>query len=206
MSKRYIVLAILLIGIAYGLTQLPDKPTRLGLSPKEFLVQITDPSRFLSTDLIAKRIIEQDPSLFLIDVRSPEEFEEYSIDGAVNIPLDYLLDEDWAGYLNQDAMDIVFYSNSDIYSDQAWALSVQYGYSGLYIMKGGLNEWFRTIMLPTPPNELSPVVDFDLYSFRKGASQYFGGTPSGNQMEVETVKKKQVVVRKKKKKAAEGGC
>lgn len=205
MSKRYIVLAILLIGLAFGLTQLPEKPVRMALSPEELLTEINNPSRYLSTDLIARRIIEQDPSLFLIDVRTPEEYEEYSIEGSFNIPLDNLLNVEWIDYLDQEGMDVVFYSNSDIYSDQAWTLSIQFGFSNLYVLKGGVNEWFKTIMLPNPPDELGTVVDFNTYSFRKGASQYFGGTPSETQSDV-PVKKKQVVVRKKVKKAAEGGC
>jgi len=205
MSKRYIVLAILLIAMGFGLTQLPEKQERGALTPEQLLIEIYDPARFLSTDLVAKRMIERDPGLFLVDVRTADEFEEYALQGSVNIPLGELLNEAWVDYLDQDAMDIVFYSNSDIYADQAWALAIQKGYKNLYIMKGGMNEWFRTIMQPEPPLETEPEVEFEKYSFRKGASQYFGGTPNAVSSDA-PVKKKQVVVRKKKKKEAEGGC
>jgi len=205
MSKRYIVLAFLLLGMAFGLTQLPDKPARPALSPEELLIEIFDPARYLSTDLIAKRMIERDPGLFLVDVRTADEYEEYALPGSVNIPLGELLNEAWVDYLDQDAMDIVFYSNSDIYADQAWTLAVQKGYKNLYVLKGGVNIWFRTIMQPEPPLDTDPYSDFEKYSFRKGASQYFGGTPNEVSSDV-PVKKKQVVVRKKKKKEAEGGC
>ena len=205
MSKRYIVLAILLMGLAFGLTQLPDKPARPAITPENLLIKIYDPSRFLSTDLVAKRMIDRDPGLFLVDVRTADQYDEYSLQGSVNIPLDELLNAAWVDYLDQDAMDIVFYSNSDIYADQAWALAVQKGYKNLYIMKGGVNEWFRTIMQPEPPLETDPEVDFEKFSFRKGASQYFGGTPNEVSSDA-PVKKKKVVVHKKKKKEAEGGC
>jgi len=205
MSKRYIVLAILLMGLAFGLTQLPEKPARPAITPENLLIEINDPSRFLSTDLIAKRMIERDPGLFLVDVRTPEQYEEYALPGSVNIPLDELLNAAWVDYLDQDAMDIVFYSNADVYADQAWAFSIQQGYNNLYIMRGGVNEWFRTIMQPEAPLDTDPTVDFEKYSFRKGASQYFGGTPNEVSSDA-PVKKKQVVVRKKKKKEAEGGC
>ena len=205
MSKRYIVLTILLIGLAFGLTQLPEKPARPALTPEKFLIEINDQARFLSTDLIAKRMIERDPGLFLVDVRTPDQFEEYALPGSVNIPLEELLNAAWVDYLDQDAMDIVFYSNGDIYADQAWAFSVQKGYKNLYIMKGGVNEWFRTIMQPTYPLETASTVEFAKYSFRKGASLYFGGTPSEASSDA-PVKKKEVIVRKKKKKEAEGGC
>ena len=193
------------MGLGFGLTLLPEKAPKVKLAPDDFLIEIYDQSRFLSTDLIAKRLIDGDPGLFLVDIRGMYDYEEYSLPGAVNIPMDELLNADWKDYLNQDGMDIVFYSNSDIYADQAWALSVQEGYNNLYVMKGGLNEWFRTIMKPTKPLDTSPSVDFDKYSFRKGASLYFGGTPRQSSTDV-APKKKTVVVRKKKKKVAEGGC
>jgi rhodanese-related sulfurtransferase len=205
MSKRYIILAILLIGLAFVLTRLPEKPKRQALSPEQFLIEINDPARYLSTDLVAKRMIERDPGLFLIDVRTADQHEEYTLPGSVNIPLDEILNAAWVDYLDQDAVDIVFYSNADIYADQAWALSIQKGYNNLYVMKGGVNEWFKTIMQPVYPLETSPSEDFTKYSFRKGASQYFGGTPSEASSEA-PIKKKEVTIHKKKKKEAEGGC
>ena len=170
MSKRYIFLAIILLGAAFVLMIIPSKEKSNQVEPEQFLVEVNDHARFLDTDLIAKRIIDADPSLFLIDVRSLYEYEEYALPGAVNIPVEELLLSQWEDYFEQDAMDVVFYSNSDVYADQAWVLSAQLGYDKLYVMKGGLNKWFKTIMMPEMPSEGSPSEDFDLYSFRKGAS------------------------------------
>jgi rhodanese-related sulfurtransferase len=207
MSKRYIFLAIVLLGSAFGLTMLPEKTEPNAVTPEEFLIKIYDQSRFLSTDLIAKRIIERDPGLFIIDVRTPDQFEEYSIPGSVNIPLDLILKSEWSDYLNQEGMDFIFVSNGDVYAEQAWALAVQKGYTNLYVMKGGMNEWFRNIMLPVEPSETEDSQAFVTYQFRKGASQFFGGTPGVvAPAEQSVTPKKQVIVRKKKKKEAEGGC
>lgn len=215
MSKRYIFLAIILLGAAFVLMIIPPKEKGNQVDPHSFLVKINDQARFLDTDLIAKRIIDADPSLFLIDVRSIYEFEEYALPGAVNIPVEELLLKQWEDYFKQDAMDVVFYSNSDVYADQAWVLCAQLGYDNLYVMKGGLNKWFKTIMLPEMPLEGAPSEYFDLYSFRKGASLYFGGSVPDVPIAVEKsagestsapAPKKKVVVKKKVKKQAEGGC
>jgi rhodanese-related sulfurtransferase len=215
MSKRYIVLAIILIGAAFILMILPTKKKSKQIEPELLLLEINDPARYLDADLIAKRIIELDPSLFLIDVRSLYEYEEYAIPGAVNIPLEELLQSQWTDYLAQESKDIVFYSNSDIYSDQAWVLAKEKGYKNLYVLKGGLNQWFKTVMMPVEPLEGAPSEDFDLYDFRRGASFYFGGSVPDIPVAVEKAAgesnaaqapKKQVVVKKKVKKAAEGGC
>jgi rhodanese-related sulfurtransferase len=215
MSKRYIILAIILLGAAFLLIILPSKQKSNQIDPSLLLLEINDPARYLDADHVAERIIELDPSLFLIDVRSIYDFEEYAIPGAVNIPLEEIMDKQWADYLAQDSKDIVFYSNSDIYADQAWVLSKEKGYKNLYVLKGGLNDWFKTIMLPIEPEEGAPSEAFDLYSFRKGASFYFGGSVPEIPVAVESISventpdpaaKKKVEVVKKVKKAAEGGC
>jgi rhodanese-related sulfurtransferase len=204
MSKRYIVLSILLIGAAFGLTLLPEKGPRVEIKPEEMLLKVNDQSRFLSTHFVAKRLIERDPSLFVIDVRMAYESEVYNIPGSFNIPIEEIMSEDWEAYIDQEGMDVVFYSTGDVFANQAWMLGTQKGYKNLYVMEGGLNEWFRTIIKPIPPDETAPSEAFDLYSFERAASIYFGGTSAGGA--TAPVSKKKVTVRKKEKKAAEGGC
>jgi rhodanese-related sulfurtransferase len=204
MSKRYIFLAFVLLASAFGLTRLPETPDRNQIPAGELLLKINDPAKYQTTHQIAKRLIERDPSLFLIDVRTAEQFEEYNIPGSFNIPLEEIMAPDWADYINQEDMDIVFYSNADVYADQAWMLHAQQGVKNLYVMKGGVNEWFSTIIQPSPPPETAPSEAFDLYAFERAACIYFGGASAG--VASAPPPKKAVTVRRKEKKAAEGGC
>ncbi len=204
MSVRYIIVAALLLGTSFGLVLLPDKGARIPLKPEETLYEINNQARFLSPHFVARHIIEDDPGLFLVDVRSEMEFAEYNIPGSVNIPLTDLLNSKWEPYLDQEGMKIVFYSNGDLYADQAWMLGTLKGYTNLYIMEGGLNDWFNIIIQPKLPPETASIEAFERYSFAKAASIYFGGTPSG--ATAIPVAKKKVTVRRKEKKAAEGGC
>jgi rhodanese-related sulfurtransferase len=209
MQKRYIILAILLFVVAFGLVFLPGIQEKEQIPADVFLKKINDPSRFVTTDMVAKRIINQDPGLLLIDVRATGDFESYSLSGAINIPLADILIEDWQGYLDQDVQDVVFYSNDDILAGKAWTLCVQLDYKNLYVMKGGLNEWFATIMQPEMPEETDPSEAFDLYAFRKGARIYFGGNQTAVSEESngeKEIKNKTIPIRKKVKKEAEGGC
>ena len=204
MSKRYIFLAFVLLASAFGLTRLQDKPDSNQIPANELLLEINDPAKYQSTHQIAKRLIERDPSLFLIDIRTAEQFEEYNIPGSFNIPLEEIMAPEWIDYVDQDAIDVVFYSNADVYADQAWMLYTQQGVQNLYVMKGGVNEWFNTIIQPTPPLETAPTEAFDLYAFERAACIYFGGASAG--VASAPAPKKAVTVRKKEKKAAEGGC
>jgi rhodanese-related sulfurtransferase len=171
--------------------------------------------RYISTDELADRIISQDPTLLLIDVRDEKSYEKYSLTNAINIPLEKILDEDSEPYLNQDAYDVILYSNDNFYADQAWILCTRLDYKNLYVLKGGVTEWYNTIINPEKPSEDMASNQFELYSFRKAASMYFGVSYpedfKNNSASIENARNlnaapKKIIVRKKKKKAAEGGC
>lgn len=204
MNVRYIFFAALLLVLGAGLFLLPEKTNTYEMAPEKLHAELFDQTRYVSTDEIAERIINQDPSLFLIDVRMSDYYLEFSLPGAANIPLEELLSPDWEDYLAQEFMDIVFYSNGDIYAEQAWVLANRMGYENLYIMKGGLNCWFETIIKPLRPDQTASNTEFDLYEFRKGASQYFTGGEllSSDEGTIEPI----IVSRKKKSSVVEGGC
>lgn len=203
MNIRYIFFAILLLALGAGLFFLPDPKADYETQAENILSELKDQTRFVSTDEVAERIINQDPSLFLIDVRMVDYYEEFSLPGAANIPLEEILNPDWVDYLEQDGVDLVFYSNGDIYAEQAWMLAKRMGYKNLYVMKGGLNHWFETIIQPKRPAATASSTEFDLYEFRKGARQYF----SGGSLNIEDVEAESLTfTRKKKETVIEGGC
>lgn len=205
MSKRYVILALILIALAAGLSILPERPQGGKIMPEELLMKINDPARYLTTDQIAHRLINQDPSFILVDVRPENEYEEFALPNSVNVPLDRLLEEDNRYLIDQYGISAVFYSNSDIDADRAWIIFTRLGIENIYVMKGGVNEWFKTIIEPQEPAETDPTEAFDLYSQRIAASRYFTG--GGMPVVKENTKKESILVRpKKKKNVAEGGC
>ena len=114
--KRYYVITGVLFLLGLLLLLLPHRENKKELSPEELLLSISTEDRFYSPEDVARLIISGDPSIQLIDVRSPEEFASYSLPGAINIPLENLLDKDeggdylWEGYLNQEVKTNIFYS------------------------------------------------------------------------------------------------
>ncbi|MFD1294468.1 rhodanese-like domain-containing protein [Lutibacter holmesii] len=210
-SKRYLFLATLLIILAGGLVLLPKYQKHEGIKPELLLSNAISPERYISTDELADRIINQDPSILLIDVRDSISYLKNTIPNAVNIPLKDILKEDYEGYLNQDEYDVILFSNDNFYADEAWIICNRLDYQNLRVLKGGINRWFNTIINPTKPTENMAAINFELYSTRKAASMYFGvAYPEQAKKQAAPVKvtpKKTVVpVKKKKKMPAEGGC
>jgi len=204
MNKAYIVLAALLILLGAGLVILPERDHPEEASPRDLLGELREPSRFVTTDEVARMIIEQDPTLLLVDVRDMYDYLDYSLPGAHNIQLQEILLYDWIDSLAYPRSKIVLFSNGDILADQAWILLKRENHKNIHVMKGGLNRWFETIITPEPPAEVAGNEEIDLYQFRKGASIYFTGGAAPVEEEVSA---EPVVVRKRTKSSAvEGGC
>ena len=196
---------------------LPKFEKQEGIDPEKLLADAISPERYISTDVLADRMINQDPTLLLIDLRPSEDYNKYALPNAINIPIENIFSKDYEGYLNQVEYDVVLYSNDNFKADQAWILCNRLGYENLHVLKGGVNTWFNTIINPKKPTENMASNEFDLYSFRKAASMYFGvAYPKKvskkpiavkKASEVKTTTPKKVIPKKKKKKMpVEGGC
>ena len=215
LSFRYVILAFVFIILAGGLVLLPKFEKQEGIQPEKLLADAISPERYISTDELADRIINQDPSLLLIDIRSNEDYSKYTLPNAINIPIENMLNEEFEGYFNQDEYDVVLFSNDHFKADQAWLITKRLDYKNIHVLKGGINEWYSTIINPEKPTEVMASKAFELYSFRKAASMYFGVAYPQKVVEQKVIVRskpkaappKVVVPKKKKKKMpVEGGC
>jgi rhodanese-related sulfurtransferase len=177
----------------------------LQLTAEELLAELALNTHEISVDQMADVMINKDPAYQLIDLRSPEAFEEYHLPGAMNIPFDSLFNNDMLPYVDQISRKNVFYSNGTSLSSQAWMLTRQKGFQNNYVLQGGLNTWFDTIILPKPPPPTSDDAAFALYRKRLGASSYFTGQsakPAEDQAPARAVKP---LIRRERSKV-QGGC
>lgn len=174
--KQLKLLALIIIPLGIIIAAMPaDKVNQSRLTPDELLQEAGAGVQFISPDVVADMLVQKDPSLRLIDVRTPEEFEKYSLPGAINVPLSNLLSDEYTDNLNQDAYMNVFYSNGSVYANQAWMITRQLGYENNLVLEGGLNYWFGNILSPETPSQTSPDEEFARYDFRKSAAAALGG-------------------------------
>lgn len=209
MNTRYIALATLMLIMGAGLLLLPVQQNTDEAPPEVLLQELNDDTRYYSTDEVAQMIIDQDPSILLIDVRSPEEYEKFSLEGALNIPFDRMLDEDNLALLEDDRRSLILFSNGDLRAEQAWLLCRRMGLTHLQVMYGGLNRWAETILMPEPPQAAAPKGEIDLYQTRLGARQYFTGiNPVSTERDEQEKEKPEAVipVQRQKQSVIEGGC
>ena len=203
------LLALFVIPMGIIIAAVPQNKTNpYKLTAEEVLNEANTRNQFVTADVVADMIVKKDPSLRLIDVRSQEEFEKFSLPGAINIPSANLLSEEYANVINQDIKMNVFYSNGTLGANEAWMITRQLGYTNNYVLEGGLNYWFDAILNPQKPASTNPDEEFAKYDFRKSAGQALGGgglTVQTASDQTGTSAKPVVKPSAKKKKAA-GGC
>lgn len=206
--KPRVLLALFIIPLGLIIAAVPQNTTKpYKLTADQLLSEANTRTQFVTPETVADMIVNKDPLLRLIDVRSQEEFEKFSLPGAVNIPLTDLLSDQYADILNQDISMNIFYSNGSLNANQAWMITRQLGYTNNYVLEGGLNYWFNTILNPQKPVSTSSDEEFAKYDFRKSAGQALGGGGVVQTEQNQTAASARPVVKTvpKKKKAA-GGC
>ncbi len=206
--KSRLILASVILPLGLIIAAVPENTTKpYKLTAVELLNEVKEELQFVHPDQVADMLVSKDPSLQLIDVRSSAEFEKFSLPGAINVPLENLLSDDFEYYINQDIKLNVFYSNGSNSANEAWMITRQLGYKNNYVLQGGLNFWVETIMNPEKPAETSPNEEIAKYDFRKGAGAALGGAavvPSSNKANASAAKPP--IVKRKKKKGVQGGC
>lgn len=202
------LLALFIIPMGLIIAAVPQNKTKpFRLTADEMLAEVNTRTQFITPEVVADMIVNKDPSLRLIDVRSQDEFEKFSLPGAINVPLADLLSEHYSDLFNQDIRMNVLYSNGSLAANEAWMITRQLGYSNNYVLEGGLNYWFDTILNPEKPSSTSPDEEFAKYDFRKSAGQALGGaTPEILAPQETTVAERPAVRPVAKKKKAAGGC
>jgi rhodanese-related sulfurtransferase len=136
---------LLCLGLILALLPLSGSRS-FSVKPQKLLSEMLDDDTYLTVDQVAKFVVSEDSSVQIIDLRSAEEFKTVNIPGSINIPYSKILDSDPSTVLNNGKSRNIFYSNGDLEANYAVAISHGLALKNTYAMKGGLNEWYNTIM------------------------------------------------------------
>ncbi|MCF7797150.1 MAG: rhodanese-like domain-containing protein [Lentisphaeria bacterium] len=207
MRARNITVGIMLL-LGLVIAMVPENTTKpYKLTADQLLRAVNTGTHMIHPDYLAEWLINKDPSIQLVDVRSPDDFEKYHLPNAINIPLADILNPDYQVIWDQGVKFNVLYSNGSTDSNEAWMILRQLGYQNLGVLMGGLNYWTEVIMNPEEPPVTSPNDEIAKYEFRKGASQALGGGAATTKTATtDTEIKKPKIVPRKAKKAPQGGC
>lgn len=120
------------------------------LHPQELAALVQKEVDHVSVQELSDWIIQGRSDYRLIDLRDAASYAAYHIPPAENIPI-----IDLPGDTLARNEKIVLYSDGGIHSAQAWFLLKAQEYRGVYILRGGLEEWNDQILHLTAPADAS---------------------------------------------------
>ncbi len=93
----------------------------------------------LITYVEAKELLNKNPRAILLDVRSPQEYNEYHLTGAICIP-NYELQTKIINIIDDKNQIIIVYCQSGARSHKAANVLKKMGYNNLYELDGGIDN------------------------------------------------------------------
>lgn len=173
MNAREKYTAIFLtLGIILALLPLSaNRP--LSAKPDKLLSELLTENSYFTVDQVARFIVSEDSTVQIIDLRSGDEYSKLNIPGSVNIPYDEIFNIDRSGLLNRKDIKTILYSNGDVVANYALVIAKGMTYTNIFTMKGGMNEWFNTIMNTSFTGERITARENALFETRTRAGSLF---------------------------------
>jgi rhodanese-related sulfurtransferase len=196
-------LSIILLSLGIILALLPLTGSRsFTAKPQRLLSEVLDKNTWFTVDQVAKFVANEDSSIQLVDLRSPEEFNNMNIPGSVNIPYIQFIEIAPGTLPVSDKMKYILYSNGDYDANNAFVIARGLKLNNVYVMEGGLNEWFNIIMNSHFTGGRISARENALFENRKRAGTMFTEINSLP----DSLKKKYTEARHVAAKKLDGGC
>ncbi len=193
--------ALICLGLILAL--LPTTGSKsLIVKPQKLLAETIDNKTVFTADQVARFIVSEDSTVRLIDLRPMNEFRSFSIPGSVNIPYEEFLDKDPRSFLSAGNVKNIFYSNGDLDANYALVIARGMNFKNVYIMKGGMNEWFSTVMNSSFTGDRITARENALFETRTRAKNMFNEVNSlPDSLKMKLIESKRLEAKK-----LDGGC
>jgi rhodanese-related sulfurtransferase len=166
LNQRLALVALVLGFVAIGAT--PTRGDRVTVDSRQMALVVASGSDRVSARTLADWIIQARSDFRLVDLRNPAAFAAGPrIPTAENIPVATLLD---AGLARDQTVLLV--GDDDATVAQTWFLLEAAGYTGAYMVDGGLSAWRDQVVNPLVDG-LDPVTKGRI----EAVSAHFGGRP-----------------------------
>lgn len=115
------------------------------MSAEELHAKLVESKQYMNP-IEAKEILSnKNQEYIFVDIRNPREYDNFHIEGAVNVPMQRVLDDEFIPYL-KDSKKKILYSSESIKANEIKLLLTQFGYENIYVLQGGANYWKENML------------------------------------------------------------
>lgn len=107
--------------------------------------RLMDDDRFVDAEETAYKIINQDAGFILVDVREAQAHEQFTLPGALHIPVGEITGRRYREFFRNPQGKKVFFSFGQSEAELAWIVATRAGFENVYILRGGLNGFFEKL-------------------------------------------------------------
>ena len=157
-----VVLGVIFIFMPGHKTSLIDKVTDPAYAAAH-------PVDTMAVDELAFRIVDHEPNVKVIDIRTPEEFAKLSLPGSYNVQRSDFFGKDWVAAFSQRHVKKVVLGDNEADERTAYYLLHELGYENLAVLRGGISAFQNTILDSAVFHPTGSRWDADVKDFRESA-------------------------------------
>jgi rhodanese-related sulfurtransferase len=161
--------AVAALALAVALFWLPDRKTHLLAQVSRPQYQQAHPVRAMDPDELAFRLLDRDPRLLVVDVRSEAAYKQMPLPSSVNLRVEELFGRQWAPVLGRRHAIRVFVDEDGADALRGALLAERLGYDDVRVLRGGLTALRRTILDAPPAAVIRTAAEQDAERFRAEA-------------------------------------
>lgn len=168
-GARHVMAGVGVLALALLLVLLPDRKAALLARVSLPDYRAAHPGAAMEVDELAFRLVDRDPRLRILDLRPASQFKGFALPGAANLPLNDFFGKDATALLGPRHLRKVIVANSEAQEQSGRLLAEALGYENVTVLRGGLAEFRRVLLGPTPELPTGGRWDGDVVAFREKA-------------------------------------
>ncbi len=168
-SQKHVLAGAGVVALGILFIFLPDRKTHLMEKVSDPAYLSAHPVTVMTADELAFRIVDREPRVRLIDIRTPEACARLALPGSNNIQVRDMFGKDWVSMLSQRHVKKVILAENEPQERAACLLLEQLGYENVAVLQGGLEEFNATIMDTAAAAPTGTRWDADVLRFRESA-------------------------------------
>ena len=192
-SRKHIFAGMGVVALGIIFIFLPDRKTHLIDRVSDPAYLSAHPAKLMSVDELGFRIVDHEPRIRMIDIRTHEAYARLALPGSINIPMGEFFGKDWITMFSQRHVKKVILADDEPQEHAAYLLLQELGYENIAVLQGGLDAFKATIMNPSMIISAGTRWDTDVFRFRENARKdilaMIEKNKNGGPKEIKKVKK-----------------
>lgn len=160
-------IAVLALGVLFIF--MPNRKTHLINEVSDARYISSHPVNTMDADELAFRIVDREPNVQIVDLRSPEEYAKLALPGSSNMTLRDFFSKEWTQLFSQRHVKKVLLSDNENDERAGYLLLQKLGYENLAVLQGGFTAFNKTILTPSTFIPAGNRWDNDVREFREQA-------------------------------------